>query len=239
MSTLKTSFSAFSFLILFVFLSCKIKVQGDYKVEDMKKSILFLALGDSYTIGESVDKLDRWPMQLRKHLQEKGVEVQEPLIIATTGWTTGELKRGISENVPKGGFDLVSLLIGVNNQYRGYSQEEYRVEFEELLKIAISFAGDEKSKVFVLSIPDWGVTPFAKDRDALKIASEIDSFNSINKEVSQDYGISYFDITPISRHATSDPELIAGDGLHPSGKMYNQWVNLIFEDIYKKVKKGN
>ncbi|KXK16114.1 MAG: GDSL-like Lipase/Acylhydrolase [Chloroflexi bacterium OLB14] len=185
-------------------------------------SLRYLALGDSYTIGESVAENERWPNQLAT-LLGADIEVQ---IIARTGWTTSELWEGIQAQGVNPPYDMVSLLIGVNNQYRGYDIEEYRTEFIFLLNKAIEYAGGDNQKVFVLSIPDWGVTPFANGRDAEKIASEIDAFNKVNKDESEKAGVAYMDITPVSREAVKDATLIAGDGLHPSGKMYAQWAKL-------------
>lgn len=186
----------------------------------------FLALGDSYTIGESVQPAERWPVQLAALLRAQGIKVDDPVIIATTGWTTDELWAGIDRADPQGRFDLVALLIGVNNQYRGRDQEEYRGQFAGLLQRAIDFAGGEPLRVFVLSIPDWGVTPFAEGRDRPAIAAAIDAFNAVNKEETARLGAYYVDVTPLSRRARDDPSLIADDGLHPSGKMYAEWARL-------------
>lgn len=186
----------------------------------------FLALGDSYTIGESVDEKDRWPVQLAKQLRAKGIKVADPKIIATTGWRTDDLKNAILKESPSKNYDYVSLLIGVNNQYQGKSASSYAPEFEELLKMAIEFAGGDKSKVFVVSIPDYGFTPFGKEKKEA-ITKAIDEFNAVNKSITEKYKIKYFDITPISRKGFDDPELVAGDGLHPSGKMYGEWVKII------------
>jgi lysophospholipase L1-like esterase len=188
----------------------------------------FLALGDSYTIGESVPPADRWPVQLAARLRGGGLPVDDPLIIATTGWTTDELMAGIDQANPGGAYDLVSLLIGVNNQYRGRDPEEYRQQFMALLNRAIAFAGGSPSRVIVLSIPDWGVTPFAAGRDRAEVARAIDRFNAINREETARLGANYVDVTPISRRAADDPALIAEDGLHPSGKMYAGWTELAF-----------
>ena len=180
----------------------------------------YLALGDSYTIGESVDPSERFPVQLARALN-----LGEPQIIAKTGWTTDELNAAIDEANPQGPFDLVTLLIGVNNQYRGRSADEYRTQFVGLLQRAIGFAGGDASRVIVVSIPDWGVTPFAEGRDRAKIAREIDQFNAINREEAQRAGAKWVDITPISRR--NDPGLVAADGLHPSGRQYTEWVKAI------------
>lgn len=186
----------------------------------------FLALGDSYTIGESVAPAERWPVQLAALLRAEGLTIDDPRIIATSGWTTDELSAGIDSANPQGIYELVSLLIGVNNQYRGRGQDEYRAQFAELLHRAIGFAGDEPRRVLVLSIPDWGVTPFATGRDPAPIAKEIDAFNAINREETLRLGARYVDVTPVSREAVSGPALIAPDGLHPSGKMYTAWARL-------------
>jgi lysophospholipase L1-like esterase len=194
---------------------------------DTPTPIRLLALGDSYTIGESVGVPERWPVQLAAALRERGIPAAEPVIVAQTGWTTGELLDGIEQQDPSGPFDLVSLLIGVNNQYRGGSLDEYRSEFRLLLQRAIAFAGGDPGRMIVLSIPDWGVTPFASSRDRERIASEIDQFNEVNREEAESAGAHYIDITPISRQAATDPELVAADGLHPSGMMYSAWVPLV------------
>ncbi len=188
------------------------------------QTIRFLALGDSYTIGESIPSEDRWPVQLAQALQSSGQPVGDPIIIARTGWTTSELMNGIRQAAPVGPFELVSLQIGVNNQYRGGQLETYRLEFVDLLVVAIGFAEGEANRVIVLSIPDWGVTPFAEGRDRDQIAAEIEAFNAVNREESQRLGARYIDITPISRLAGQDTSLLAPDGLHPSGKMYAAWV---------------
>jgi lysophospholipase L1-like esterase len=191
----------------------------------MKQPTLsFLALGDSYTIGERVDSALRWPVQMARALRDQGVSISDPLIIARTGWTTDELEEGIQAADPEGPFDLVTLLIGVNNQYRGRDIEEYRVQLRALLNRAITFAGDRPRRVLVLSIPDWGVMPFAADRDRGAIAGEIDLFNRVKAEEAAALGIRYVDITGISREASGAPDLVAEDGLHPSGLQYSRWV---------------
>jgi lysophospholipase L1-like esterase len=184
----------------------------------------FLALGDSYTIGESVDSVQRWPVQLANTLTEDGVFLEEPVIVARTGWTTDELAAGIADAGLSGPYDLVSLLIGVNNQYRGRDLEEYRAQYAALLEQAITFAGSDPKRVLVLSIPDWGVTPFAEGRDRGQIGREIDAFNRVKLEETERAGASYVDVTEISREAAENSTLIAPDGLHPSGEMYARWV---------------
>ncbi len=192
----------------------------------------YLALGDSYTIGESVDPSERWPMQLTTRLRERGFVLEDPLIIATTGWTTGDLSRAIAQTGPLGPFDLVTLLIGVNNQYRGRSEEEYRHQFRTLLQRAIAYAGDDPARVIVLSLPDWSVTPFASALGAeqsslARIAAQIERLNVINQAEAERSGAYYIYVTSISREAASDRSLLAADGLHPSGKMYARWVKLV------------
>ncbi len=188
----------------------------------------YLALGDSYTIGENVAENERWPEQLASRLRAAGLEMADPQIIARTGWTTDELAARIDQSELTGPFDLVSLLIGVNNQYRGLSLADYRQEFVGLLETAVALAGDEPGRVVVLSIPDWGVTPFAAKmrRDPGQVAAEIDAFNAASREEAAARGVVYVDVTPISRQAATDPALLADDGLHPSGKMYAAWVAL-------------
>ena len=191
--------------------------------------IRFLALGDSYTIGTSVEEGERWPVQLAERLRADSIQV-ELTIIAHDGWTTDELWQGIREQNPQPPFDMVSLLIGVNNQYRGYEIEQYRKQFAMLLAEAIEYAGGDASRVFVVSIPDWGVTPYASehDRDREQVAYEIDAFNAVNREETLRAGARYVDITPASRLAANDVSLLAADGLHPSGKMYAMWNDLAY-----------
>ena len=189
----------------------------------------FLALGDSYTIGEGVAAEERWPAQLVARLRERGVEVAESTIIATTGWTTDELEAGIEAAAPEGTYDLVSLLIGVNNQYRGRPVEEYREQFAALLRRAIAFAGGEARRVVVVSIPDWSLSPFAADRGATQIAREIDTFNAAAREIASAAGARWADVTPASRES-ADAERFAGDGLHPSGAQYRRWTEVILPE---------
>ena len=233
-------------LILLTTLSCSSEVKkqpvitnpdtGD-KMEQEHDSLRYLALGDSYTIGQSVDPALRYPVQIADSLNERGYLMRAPEIIAVTGWTTADLKAGIRAANPQGPYDLVSLLIGVNNQYRGIDISIYRTEFEELIDQSIAFAGNDTSRVIVLSIPDWGVTPFAEGRDSEKIAREIDQYNAINREITLSKGIVWIDVTGVSRLAENDITLIAGDGLHPSGKMYTEWVRLALPEIVKMVEK--
>ncbi len=189
-------------------------------------ALRFLALGDSYTIGEAVQPAERWPVQLAALLRERGTDATDPEIIAQTGWTTDELAAAIAERSPRGPYDLVSLLIGVNNQYRGRPLDEFRAQFRSLLDKAVELAGGETSRVLVLSIPDWGVTPFAEGRDRARIATEIDACNAAAREETEAAGAVFIDITPISREAAAVPGLLAEDGLHPSGEMYRRWATL-------------
>lgn len=190
----------------------------------------YLALGDSYTIGESVPEAGRWPVQLAQSLRDEGVALDPPRIIATTGWTTDELSAAIEAAPPLGRFDFVSLLIGVNNQYRGRDVGNYRDEFAALLERAIGFAGGRANRVLVLSIPDWGVTPFAaaqyakeRGRDAARIAAELDAYNAAAKAICAAHGVAFVDITPVSRARGGEAAMLAADGLHPSAAMYAQW----------------
>jgi len=189
--------------------------------------IRYLALGDSYTIGESVEAAERWPNQLADFLKAGGTPA-EVTIIARTGWTTSELWDGIQARQINPPYDLVSLLIGVNNQYRGYDIDEYREQFVFLLNESIEYAGGNPKHVIILSIPDWGVTPFARGQGGERIAREIDAFNAVNRDETEKAGAQYVNITPISREAEHDTTLIAPDGLHPSGKMYMEWAKLAY-----------
>jgi lysophospholipase L1-like esterase len=199
------------------------------------RTIRYLALGDSYTIGESVPEADRWPSQLARRLESEGIQA-ELTIIARTGWTVNELWEGVQANPPEGTYDLVTLLAGVNDQYRGYPVESYREDFQFMLRKAIDYAGSEPRKVIVLSIPDWGITPFAAGRDAARIAAEIDEFNAVNRAETSTAGAHYVDVTAISRTASQDPALIAGDGLHPSGEMYALWAEEVLPVVTEIVK---
>ncbi len=229
-SAMKTTSTLLIFLILGLLLGCGNQDQTDNENRPGMKWN-FLALGDSYTIGEGVDEDERWPVLLAGRLTELGVEVGPPQIIARTGWTTTELGAGIAEADPNGPFELVSLLIGVNNQYRGpqrgYTLEGYREEFAALLQQAIGFAGGDPGRVLVVSIPDYSVTPFVAPSDKDRVAGEIDAYNAVNASESAKAGVMYADITPISRLAAGQADLLAGDGLHPSGAMYALWVDEI------------
>lgn len=183
----------------------------------------YLALGDSYTIGESVSAAERFPVVLAHRLG-----IGEPQIIARTGWTTDELNAAIDAANVSGPFDLVTLLIGVNNQYRGREAEQYRGELASLLRRAIGFAGGDPRKVIVVSIPDWGVTPFAEGRDRAAVAEAIDRYNAANREEASRAGARYVDITPISRRP--DSALVAADQLHPSAAQYVEWVEAILPE---------
>jgi lysophospholipase L1-like esterase len=192
--------------------------------DDTSLKIKYLALGDSYTIGHGVAEAERYPVQLKSRLLESGISVEKLQIIARTGWTTDELSSAMDQAEFDASYDLVTLLIGVNNQYRGRSPESFEPEFAALLSRAIALAGGDTARVVVLSIPDWGATPFAGGRDRDKIAREIDAYNAINCMQSDKAGVAWINVTPISREAISRPELIAPDNLHPSGLMYGYWI---------------
>lgn len=196
----------------------------------------YLALGDSYTIGEQVASEDNFPHQATTLLKKNNIDVAEPVIIATTGWTTDELAASIREHNITDTFSLVTLLIGVNNQYRGRDLENYKQEFTELLNDAIRFAGNKAEHVFVLSIPDWGVTPFAAEKDANKIATEIDAYNAANKEITAAKKCHYIDITNSTRENGTKTDYLAPDGLHPSAKEYTIWADRLAAEITKQLK---
>ncbi len=187
----------------------------------------YLALGDSYTIGESVGTNDRFPVQTAALLKDSNRLIKPPQIIAQTGWTTTDLLAALQRENPPKNFDMVTLLIGVNNQYQGKSIDVYRNEFTTLLVKAIQFARENKDHVVVLSIPDYSVMPFSANLDKQKISREIDAFNAVNKEVTRQMGVTYLDITQISREAATNNALVAGDGLHPSDEQYARWAALL------------
>jgi hypothetical protein len=196
-----------------------------------KHYVSYLALGDSYTIGESLPLYENYPYQTVQLLREKGHAIAAPEIIARTGWTSFELAEHLLHTKLNESYDIVSLLIGVNNQYRSLSIEDFKSDFHFLLHKAIHLSGNRPERVMVLSIPDWGVTPFAKDRDPQKIASEIDAFNAVCKEETIQQKAVYIAITEQSRRVKDDWSLLAGDQLHYAAKAYGQWAILLAEKI--------
>ena len=188
----------------------------------------YLALGDSYIIGEQVLAEENFPNQTVALLNGK---LSIPQIIATTGWTTDELDAAITAANITTTFDIVSLLIGVNNQYRERTVNNFEIEFEHLLQMAIAFANNNSTHVVVLSIPDWGVTPFAEGRDREKIAREIDAYNLVCKIAAQKFNTHFIDITTAQRLDGNKEEFLAADKLHPSGKEYTKWAKRLAEKI--------
>jgi len=225
---------SYSSLVLLIFIvAMKQPLQEKPPAPDKQYS--YLALGDSYTIGEKVASHENFPNQVTSILKEKGYKFEDPKIVAQTGWTTDELKDAIYKARLRKGYDFVTLLIGVNNQYRGRRVEEYIPEFESLLQQAVTFASHDTSHVFILSIPDWGVTPFAADKDRKLIAAEIERYNTANQRVAGKYKVHYIDITNSTREAAQDSSLLTSDGLHPSGKEYAKWAKQIADLIQKKL----
>ncbi|MES2882380.1 MAG: SGNH/GDSL hydrolase family protein [Bacteroidota bacterium] len=202
----------------------------------MEQHYTYLALGDSYTIGESLLLTESFPYQTVQLLRKKGLQFSAPEIIAKTGFTTDELEEAIAvqQLLPK--YDFVTLLIGVNNQYRGRDEVLYKMEFEELLKKAIAFCNGKPSHVIVLSIPDYSSTPFAIQMNKEKIAKEIDVFNNINHSLSIQYKVHYANTAATTKDAEPEQELFAADGLHPSGRAYKKWAETIAEIIVKQMK---
>ncbi len=208
-------------------------------VEKMSAPYTLLCLGDSYTIGESVAPAKNFPNQTVQLLRQSNYEFKEPEIVAKTGWTTDELQNAINHHSFKDSYDFVTLLIGVNNQYRGTTIENYKPQFESLLKQAIQFANGKTDHVIVFSIPDWGVTSFAKKssgKSEHQIEKEIDSYNEANKEIAESYKVNYIDITPGTREAATDLTLVASDGLHPSEKEYAKWAEKLSSTIKAALK---
>jgi lysophospholipase L1-like esterase len=208
----------------------------DTTMNDAAKNISWLALGDSYTIGQSVNEDERYPAQTTGLLKSDTINVQTLRYIATTGWTTLNLLDAIAAQNPQGPFDIVTLLIGVNDQYQHFDTGSYRKNFTSCLQQAIALSGNKTDHVFVLSIPDYSVTPFAAGSDTAEISKALDEFNAINKAITLSYNISYTDITPLTREAKYDASLIANDGLHPSGKEYEKWAALLAPEIEKALK---
>jgi len=194
------------------------------------QEVRLLALGDSYTIGESVKPEQRWPHQFIAALRSKGLKASDPDYIAITGWTTADLLNGVAGNLDRSkNYNLVSILIGVNNQYQGLDMKIYEPELCQIIDIALDLVGQDTGRVFMLSIPDYAHTPFGKGDP--KISKGIDEYNSINYRVAREYGMTRVDITPISRKGLDHPSLVAGDGLHPSGKQYGEWIHEILPDL--------
>ena len=221
---------------VFLILLCVSYFHFSYCQKMSEKTYSYLALGDSYTIGESVPGNENFPSQVIDLIRKEGYSFSNAIIVAKTGWTTDELEDEISKAELDKHYDFVSLLIGVNNQYRGRSLEEYANEFDELLKKAIGFVGNKANHVIVLSIPDWGVTPYAAGRNKQKIASEIDAFNQVNKAIADRYKVNYIDITPETREAATVQSLLTGDQLHPSGKDYKRWAQKLVAIIQQQLK---
>lgn len=199
--------------------------------QDTTKVKTYLALGDSYTIGQSVDSSQRYPAQTAFWLLQHGITIAPIKYIATTGWTTANLQAAINAESPLGTYDIVSLLIGVNDQYQGYDTGSYVVRFTQLLQRSIQLASNNFKHVFVLSIPDYSVTPFASGSDTAAISAAINNFNAINRRITAEFNCNYIYITDSTRLAANDASLIAYDGLHPSGKEYKVWSNLLGASI--------
>jgi lysophospholipase L1-like esterase len=207
----------------------------DQKISSNMINYSYLALGDSYTIGEQVPFAENFPNQTVQILRKTGFAFYAAEIIAKTGWTTDELSNAIENTVILETYDVVSLLIGVNNQYRGRSATEFKIEFEHVLQKAIQFAGNKPYRVFVLSIPDWGVTPFADGRERKQIADEIDAYNYICEASAKEFQTNFINITPSQREDGNKPEFLAPDGLHPSEKEYKKWADKLTDAILKEL----
>ena len=193
----------------------------------------YLALGDSYTIGEGVSDQEAWPNQLVAMLRERGVEIGPAHIIARTAWTSDELSDAIDAESPRGPFDLVTLLIGVNDQYRSRPVPPFAGEFSQLLKRAKGFAGNRASRVIALSIPDWSATPYAEGRDRSRISREIAAYNDRARELADAAKVAWVDVTELSRAMLTDSTLVAVDGLHPTAAMYTQWAERVLPTALK------
>jgi lysophospholipase L1-like esterase len=202
----------------------------------MNQLLTFLALGDSYTIGEGCPIYESFPYQAVQILRTEGKTFAAPEIVAKTGWTTSELTHQMNRTVLQHSYDIVTLLIGVNNQYRGLPPSNYALEFEDLLKKAIQLASNQPAHVVVLSIPNWGLTPYATGKDVSAISKEIEVFNSINRKISLLHHVTYTDITTGSTETVNNPEYLASDGIHPSGKAYKSWAKLLTHNVLFAIK---
>jgi len=217
-----------------IILSCNATMDTTTNETPANPQYTYLALGDSYTIGESVAETDRWPVQLAEQLRDRNYALAAPMIIARTGWTTHDLLRGMDQNLDvQRDFDLVSILIGVNNQYQGKPVTEYEEELRQIFRRAINHSRTLEKGVFAVSIPDYGYTPFGAAKQE-KISAEIDRFNEVFERVANEYGVDFYNITPISRN-TSNNDLVASDGLHPSAQQYTMWVEKIVGEVAEKL----
>mgnify|MGYP001944334821 CR=1 FL=1 len=230
-----------SVLLGLLFLACQPDQEKRYTVVEIPATpqgtvnASYLALGDSYTIGTAIGVDYSYASMLRDSLEKETSSLNINLeIIAKNGWTTGDLLKALESEKPTSDYNLVSLLIGVNNQYQGRSQNEYRQQFTELLQRAISYAGGDSSRVVVLSIPDWSATPAGAGRREA-VGRDIDEFNAINRQITQSYGVAYVDVTPVSRTALNDASLVASDNLHFSAAMHRLWLQLLFEKARKAI----
>ena len=214
-------------LLISLFFSCNKNTSTSPIVIIPPNIKTYLALGDSYTIGQSVSPSERFPMQTVNILKQQGIVLADPVYIAQTGWTTTNLQNAIATQNPSPTYDVVSLLIGVNDQYQGMDTAGYAIRFTQLLEKSIQLAKGMKSNVFVLSIPDYSVTPFVSSGNKARVRMEVDWFNTINKRITLAYGVSYTDITPSTREAESNPALLANDNLHPSGLEYKKWAEML------------
>lgn len=222
------------FLIFLIFTNCQPDIE--HPPATLSEPVTYLALGDSYTIGTGIEEENNWPNQLADSLIANGLPVDTTQIIATNGWTTTDLKNGINREKLSVTFDVVSLLIGVNNQYQGLDVDLYRTEFRELLEKSIEFAANDTGNVFVVSIPNYGVTPFAESRNPDIIRREIETYNEIAKQISAEYNIPFINITSISELAADDVSLLASDELHPSAKMYSIWIEEMLPTVTKIIR---
>ncbi len=221
-------------LLAILMVSCNATMDTTSNETPENPKYTYLALGDSYTIGESVRETERWPVQLTEQLRNRNYEMAAPMIIAKTGWTTSDLLRGMDQNLEvQRDFDLVSILIGVNNQYQGKLITEYEEELRQIFRRAINHSKTLEKGVFAVSIPDYGYTPFGSSNQE-KISAEIDRFNQVFKRVADEFGVVFYNITPISRDS-SNPELVASDGLHPSALQYQLWVESFVSQVAEKL----
>lgn len=193
----------------------------------MNSKSTLLALGNSYTIGEGVAEHERWPAILARRMQWGS-----PDYIAKTGWTAQELLEAIEKARMSHFYDWVSLQIGVNNQYRGLSLQQYHIEFEMLLYQALALNRKITKQIIVLSVPDYSVTPFAKEKNPPQIYDEINAYNAVNENIARREGVHYVNITDISRLAANNSKLLTHDNLHPSVHMYRLWVDRVQKTLH-------
>jgi len=208
------------------------------RVTSFQDSVHYLALGDSYTIGASVEREVNFPNQTFQLLKSAGFKTGSLQIIAKNGWTAEDLISAVATTNKRSNYQVVTLLIGVNNQYQGRPSKEFEPSFLSLLKSAIALTGNRPKRVFVISIPDWGITPFASGRDRKEVANEIDAYNLVCEKNAKAQGANFINITDAYRLDGAKPDYLSSDGLHPSKLEYTKWAIKLTQQIVNVLEAG-